>query len=280
MRKLLPALGVVALVLCASMAQAGWAPLVWNFDDGLQGWTLGGNAAAKWVDPAVEPNGPNLPDGAPSGGGAGNLYLPDKGYAELDVSAYNLGNGAGRLGFALTAKVYIPNLSPLTGFNYGYPGNMAHNAGIAAVRSDGKGMFITGEISNGRMRAKDWTWDNTSRGPKWTIEGMPGQEATWWDKWVTVSFDYNFSVKGKWNAAVYIPWSGPVHTAGWQTLAENITCNGDIQFVKLRLGSFGGDSWTQAQFDEVHLCVVPEPGSMLALATGLVGFAGLVRRKA
>lgn len=281
-------LAVLALTVCAGGANAAWVPdmsswdYYWDFNSSAQGWSVGGNAAAHWVDPAVEPSGPGLPDGGVSGGGAGNFYLPDSGYAELDVSSLLLGNGAGKTGFQIWARVYIPNLRPLGGFTWGYPGNMNHRAGLAVLRTgDNKPMYVGGKIEDGNLRAMDKTWDNTSRyDTQWTMEETVSPDSLWWDKWITVAFDYNYTTPGKWNAAAYIPWASPMAAAGWHTLGENIDCNADVHFYKLRLGAVNdGTSWTQSQFDDVYLKLVPEPGSMLALAGGLVGLAGFVRRR-
>ena len=165
----------IAVVLIASLAQAQPPSYIWNqtwdFSDGTQGWTLGG-AGAKWVDPALEPNGPTLPDGDVSHGGAGNLYLPDGGTATLDTTALNLGNTlAGRNGFVMQVDVYIPNLLPLTGFTFGYPGNMNHWAGIGMRRAgDGKGPTLTGQIDYGTNEAQDKSWDNTAFRDDWSME--------------------------------------------------------------------------------------------------------------
>jgi len=55
-----------------------------------------------------------------------------------------------------------------------------------------------------------------------------------------------------------------------------------VKFDTLQMGSVGlhiGNSWTQAQFDNAKLVVVPEPGSVAVLAAGLAGFAGVLRRR-
>lgn len=288
--KLTPIICAAALVVGVGSASNAWTPdmvtpysAVWDFSDGLQGWTITGPASARWVDPATEPNGPNLPDGAPSGGGAGNLYLPDTARATLDVSSLNIGWGAGLNGFQLIADIYVPNLRPLTGFTFNYPGNMVQNAGLGVLRiGDGREVYINGHIERGRMRFRDRTWDNTERGPNWFMEGEAGlPDQFWWDQWITVAFDYDYSSPGKANAAVYVPWDNPVAPAGWITLASDIDLNpGDAQhFQYLLLGSVAGNSWTQGQFDNVRLTVVPEPGSIVALGAGLIGMAGMIRRK-
>lgn len=280
MRKVL----LVVLLVDLASAVAVAAPYTgswnqtWDFADGLQGWTLGtAGSPGSWVDPAVSPNGPTLPDGGPSNGGAANLYLPDKSYARIDVSAHNLGNtNAGLNGFVYQADVYVPNLRPLSGFTWNYPGNMIHQAGIGAMRSgDGKGIFAEGRIDDGNVRVRDFTWDNTWYGPKWTMEEKVSPDSLWWDKWITIQIDYSYSVPGKFSAYAYIPWDSYVAQAGWVTLATDKDCHPSDQFVTLQLG--GTVSWTQAQFDNAKLAFVPEPAGLLL--AGLAVVAMLRRRR-
>jgi len=118
---------VLALALCASMASAQYLgpwTYQWDFDTSPQGWTVTGNG--YWTDPSSVPvSGPTLPDGAPSGGGNGNFYLPDGSRAALDVSTLNIGHGI--VGgqqmnpFVYQVDVYIPNLRPLSGFTMAIP---------------------------------------------------------------------------------------------------------------------------------------------------------------
>jgi hypothetical protein len=281
---------VLALALCASMASAQYLgpwTYQWDFDTSPQGWTVTGNG--YWTDPSSVPvSGPTLPDGAPSGGGNGNFYLPDGSRAALDVSTLNIGHGI--VGgqqmnpFVYQVDVYIPNLRPLSGFTFGYPGNMIHNAGISTVRSGGtQAHYLVGDINRGGLLARDRTWDNTDRRSNWVLEETVSPDTLWWDKWITLQIDYGVSTQGKWAAWAYIPWDSAVSTAGWILVGNGVfDVNVNVKFDTLQMGSVGlhiGNSWTQAQFDNAKLVVVPEPGSVAVLAAGLAGFAGVLRRR-
>ena len=281
---------VLALALCASMASAQYLgpwTYQWDFDTSPQGWTVTGNG--YWTDPSSVPvSGPTLPDGAPSGGGNGNFYLPDGSRAALDVSTLNIGHGI--VGgqqmnpFVYQVDVYIPNLRPLSGFTHGYPGNMIHNAGISTVRSGGtQAHYLVGDINRGGLLARDRTWDNTDRRSNWVLEETVSPDTLWWDKWITLQIDYGVSTQGKWAAWAYIPWDSAVSTAGWILVGNGVfDVNANVKFDTLQMGSVGlhiGNSWTQAQFDNAKLVVVPEPGSVAVLAAGLAGFAGVLRRR-
>lgn len=279
---------ILLLATTAAFAQytgSTWT-YVWDFTDGLQGWTLGtnGGATGYWTDPGWVPSaGPTLPDGQPSGGGTRNLFLPDKSYARLDVTALNLGTGAGRKGFIFQADIYVPNLYPLTGFPYGYPGNAIHQAGIGAIRANDPNMkMIVAEMdedTNGKYIARDYTWDNTTRSSaSWIIEEDPSVPySAWWDKWITIQIDYAYTNPAYWSAYVYMPWDNPIGPAGWWPIAVNREVNPGVQWGTLQMG--GTYSWTQGQWDNAKLLVVPEPGSILALGAGLMGLVGAMRRR-
>ncbi len=283
MKKLLVVIAVVSLTFTTTHAApyAGPWKMQWNFSDGLQGWTLGrnGGAEGRWVDPAWEPQGPMLPDGQYSGAGGGNLYLPDRTFAKFDISGLNLGYGTGpdgaRQGFVFQARVYVPNLRPLSGFNgagVSVPGNMIHLTGIGIERAgDLKGLFLEGELSSSRcsLKARENAWDNIDRRLNWQAMLDTRPDTTqWWDQWVTLQLDYSYTTEGRWSAYAYIPWDSPAAPAGWHTLAEGIETNPNgYSLVNLRLG--GAYSWTQAQFDDVRLAfgppTVPEPTAMLLM---------------
>ncbi len=266
---------VLALALCASVASAQYTgpwTYEWDFDTGLQGWTITGNG--YWVDPSVYSSaGPTLPDGFPSGGGTRNLHLPDASYARLDVTSLNIGSGTvggnAKAAFVFQADVYIPNLRPLGGFTWGYPGNMIHNAGIATLGyadySPVRALRLFGDIGKGGLLARDANWDNTDRRSDWVMEETVSPDTRWWDKWITLQLDYGVTTPGKWTAWAYIPWNSYVHNAGWVQVgggAYDLHPTG-VWMQTLQLG--GSQSWTQAQFDNAKLYVqsvaapIPEP---------------------
>jgi hypothetical protein len=186
--------------------------------------------------------------------------------------------------FVYQVDVYIPNLRPLSGFTFGYPGNMIHNAGISTVRSGGtQAHYLVGDINKGGLLARDRTWDNTDRRSNWVLEETVSPDTLWWDKWITLQIDYGVSTQGKWAAWAYIPWDSAVSTAGWILVGNGVyDVNANVKFDTLQMGSVGLhniNSWTQAQFDNAKLVVVPEPGSVAVLAAGLAGFAGVLRRR-
>jgi hypothetical protein len=287
---------VLALALCASVASAQYTgpwTFQWDFDTSPQGWTVTGNG--YWTDPAwVPPAGPTIADGAPSGGGNGNFYLPDGSRAWRDVSALNIGHGtvSGQPmnPFVYQVDVYIPNLRPMTGFTFGYPGNMIDKAGISTVRSGGtQAHYLVGDINKGGLVANDKTWDNTDRRSNWVLEELsPPPYNDWWDKWITLQIDYGVSTQGKWAAWAYIPWDSAVSTAGWILVGNGVyDVNANVKFDTLQMGAVGlhiGNSWTQAQFDNARLFVqgyqsapIPEPVFFQLGALSGMGVLGLLR---
>ena len=277
---------VAALLLTAGAAFAG--PYVgpwnfeWDFDTSPQGWSV--VAPGYWTDPGWVPAvGPTLPDGQPSGGGNGNFYLPDKSYARLDVRNLNIGSGT--VGgkqmnpFVYQVDVYIPNLRPLGGFTFNYPGNMIHQAGIQVLReSDLRAFYLEGNINRGGLVARDRTWDNTDRRRDWVLEEKVSPDSLWWDKWITLQLDYGVTTPGKWAAWAYIPWDSYVSTAGWLQIGglQDVHPSG-VWFGYLQFG--GAFSWTQAQFDNAKLYVTPEPATMLLSGLGLLGVLRFRRKR-
>ncbi|BCW99687.1 MAG: hypothetical protein KatS3mg024_2514 [Armatimonadota bacterium] len=288
----LTGLMLMALALCASVASAQYTgpwTYQWDFNTSTQGWTVAGNG--YWTDPGWVPSaGPTLPDGAPSGGGNGNFHLPDGSYARLDVRSLNL--GAGTVGgvpmnpFVYQVDVYIPNLRPLGGFPFDYPGNMNHQAGIQVLReSDLKALFLEGDVYKGGLLARDQTWENTDRRSNWVMEETVSPDTLWWDKWITLQLDYGVTTPGKWRAWAYIPWNSYVSSAGWQQVGGGSwDVNPSVWFGYLQMG--GQYSWTQAQFDNARLYVqspapIPEPvffqmGALMGM--GALGMLKLRRR--
>jgi hypothetical protein len=88
--------------------------------------------------------------------------------------------------------------------------------------------------------------------------------------------DYGYTTAGKFSAYLYEPIKTYVGT-GWITIAADKDTHPSDSFGVLRLG--GANSWTQAKFDNAKLAFVPEPGSLIALGTGLLGMLGIIRRR-
>jgi hypothetical protein len=268
----------LALSLCASVASAQYTgpwTHVWDFNNGQQGWILT-QGSGYWVDPGVMPDGPTLPDGGPSGAGAGNLYAPDGTRFQIRVNPTN--------SFVVQVDAYLPNLMPLN-INAYLPGNGLQNAGVGAITQiDGKHMYVAGRNPDG-VKTRDHSWDSTEHIRSWLFEEAGVERANMWDKWVTLQFVYNLHNSGKYSAYVYTPFDSGVHDGpGWYAFGQyDIHPNPPSQFVdKLIVGSVvpGASSWTQAQFDNVKFFdAVPEPASMAVLAAGLAGFAGTLRRR-
>lgn len=298
--RILVFLAAAALVLASTPSFAG---LSWNFDSGLDGWTIGGNANAKWVDPALEPSGPTLPDGGASGAGGGNLYLPDGGYIRLDLSSQLAGGKTER--WYLQADIYVPNLRPLTGFApWGYPGNEITKAGVFGMSATSLwGIGAEGDYDSGsgdsdfgsaeyiNYPADSWQGvpQDGAAPPAWILEGT-GADTGWWDDWVTLSIDYSYTTAGVCTVQMTVPWDTPVGVAGTYTIYTGplMPPNGlgwwmDDDISRIQVGSNPNyASWTQAQFDNVYFDspdLVPEPGSFIALGVGMVGLLGAVRRR-
>ncbi len=273
---------IISLLVLANAAQAGsvwniWTQ-TWDFNDGTQGWTkVSGDGF--WVDPNVFPNGPTLPDGGVSGAGGGNLMSPDGTVWELSITPTNQ--------WVLQADLYVPNLMPLN-LNGSLPGNGIQGAGIGARNMYDKLIGAGGRGGADGIRVKDKTWDNSNRDRSWIMaeDGKAKEDPTYWDKWVTIQLQYNVNNDGKFRMFFYTPWDSPVHDGpGWYELGEwDIHPAGDDnnRWNTLRLGAVIPDTtpWTMTQIDNVKFWAVPEPGSVIALLSGMAGFASVaIRRK-
>ena len=104
-------------------------------------------------------------------------------------------------------------------------------------------------------------------------------------QWTTIQIDYGYTVAGKWSAYyTACEGNGAGWAAGsWQTICSDKDVHPSDAFPTIRIGGvpvplYGG-SWSQAQYDNVKLQVVPEPSGLIALGSGLVGIFGFIRRK-
>jgi hypothetical protein len=195
--------------------------------------------------------------------------------------------------FVLQVDAYVANLIPLTGFrhNGAYPGNHLELAGFCLLNSS-SAMCLEGAAAsastcngttntgcyNGYLRFQDFTGGATSG---WvyptccngkTIMDLEGNwpvcnnmngnsdKTGWWDQWVTLYVNYNYSKVGEVYVWAYIPWEHPnpncsianPYVSGWIEIARRpITTLHDWTTFQVS-GKF---SWTQAQFDNVKIAV-------------------------
>jgi hypothetical protein len=252
MKKVLVSLAVLATASAAFAATPYTGPwtYTWNFDNGLQGWTTTG--AAAW-------NGAGA-------NGTGTIYAPDTSYAQFDATLLNLGGlqSAGRRPFVFQADVFVGATNYLQG------------SGIAAARAgDGKGPWATGTAAgNQGIAGNDKSWFNSTKNKSWGL--AVGQ-------WTTLQIDYGVTTPGKFVVGYT---ACPGNAAGWPAgswaYAIDTANNADVhpselfQYLRLGGGVNGAQTgWSQAQFDNVKLFVVPEPATLAFLALGFV----VVRRR-
>ncbi|MEI6916181.1 MAG: PEP-CTERM sorting domain-containing protein [Armatimonadota bacterium] len=257
--KILSILAATALVVSAGAATAstvitpytGAFNYTWDFTNGTaNGWTMNGASPSN-------------------GGGFNAIYAPDATNATFDATTLglNLGGVMGKDRFVIQADVYVGAANYLQG------------SGIGAKRSDTKGPWIAGTAASSQgMGANDKSWFNSTKNKSWGL--AVGQ-------WVTVQLDYGYTDPGFFSAR-YTVAEG--NGAGWPvgswaeciTLANNAVVHPSDSFNTLALGGgFNGAQagWCQAYYKNFKLAVVPEPGSMLALGSGLIGLFGMVCRR-
>ncbi len=284
------------MAVAAGFASA--ATLSWDFNDGLQGWTIvnTGTNTGQWIAPGDAPllytdgGTTNIYSQAPGG----NVYLPGdsngRTIALFDLAPWLVGGST--QSYRLRADVWIPNLRPLN-FTYGYPSMCNNHAGISAYALNGGvsndwGTHIGGRLDKGTQYYLDHTSDAwIQRRVDWTMEDTALPMDDWWDAWITMEIDWNLSSPGNVIARYYRPWQAYPSGPGWVTLysgpIEATTWfTNPRQINRIGLGAYlkGDVPWTKSQFDNVVFespDVIPEPAGLLLLSLG--GLAVLRRRR-
>ena len=122
-------------------------------------------------------------------------------------------------------------------------------------------------------------------------EDVASPDSEWWDDWVSLEIDYSYTTPGTVSCYITIPWDWVLGSAGTFEIysgpllsptAAGWWADDDIDTIVVG-SNYNYNSWTQAQVDNVYFdspdLIIPEPGSILALSAGLLGFAGLIRRR-
>jgi len=301
MKRLLFVVAVLALSSTATMAA-----LQWDFETGMQGWTWNTTGSGTWVPGQYI--GPGDPPpllvtgglGDVYGVSGGNLYLPgdanSRSAAVFDLSGLLIGGKTNK--FLLRADVYIPNLRPYGGFPNNYPGMMNQYAGIWMLAAGTNwGVGIYGKPQKGSQCYLDFTADDNwpERRKDWYMEDWTGgsylePDSLWWNRWITLELDWNYSSPGNVIARYYQDWPAYNGATGWITLYSGAIYPNSWgatlrDFSRIVIGcnvNSAGTPWTKSQFDNVYFDspdLIPEPGSILALSAGLIGLAGLARRR-
>lgn len=294
----------IAIVLLIAMSTAGYAitkTTTWDFNDGLQGWTVGlgpwpgGNPPTAGglgtVDFTDTPDGVYNIEHYTSQG----LYLPDKHYAYKQITATN--------SFTYKSLVVFEagNVNRLAEAGLGFrvaswPENPPNdNIWNVSFSFQGKG------AGNSDLRWHDYAGANTNIDQPGCIKALLslGPPATSYQPvegavWMTI--DYNHSQAGKivlsFQAENYRSWIESGSQSPYPASSTGVTFNATSAISidpltstyytvdSLRLG--GDNSWSQFYADNTSLTdynAIPEPGSLLALGTGLIGLLGLIRRR-
>ncbi len=251
---------------------------VWNFNDGMQGWTpvVAGTGATQWTD-AV-------------GGGAMYFLNPGTGsygHAQLNLTTLeapfnNLGTNVGNhQPFVMQCDIIIPAYTGQGNVGGAHPG-VLQGESLAAVRTgDLKGPAIGGGAGGSYgAQARDRSWDGTNRTLGYTF-GLNGQVHTWTTMKLQLSYCY-LGEANTWNAWVYNPLPSdrdPNPAGAWMQVASarQASANGDV-FQLLSIGGNGFNAqtpWGDCYIDNVKL-LVPEPATLTLL---LLGLWGVCRRR-
>jgi hypothetical protein len=273
----------------AMAAGPAWSEITWNFDDGLQGWTIVNSGTiniGKWVAPgenvllATYTGDPANPVPVYSQAGGCNVYLPGDGNgrttAILDVSSLLVGGKT--QSFTLQADVWIPNLRPFN-FRYNYPGMLNQYSGLIALNANtGYGITLGGNLVQGSQQYRDYTSEDWVRHEaSWCMEdkNLSDPFDTMWNCWIKLKIDWNYTTPGNVIASAFIPfdnyvgnanewitvWSGEIEPSTWQPRPFELT--------RIAIGSYlkGDGPWSKSQFDNV---VFDSPDLIVALALDIL----------
>lgn len=209
----------------------------WDFNDGLQGWALGGAGGAWQTD--------------------GTVYLPNASFATLPAPV-PLGGNLGQTRFILQADVFVG------------AANYLQDTGVAAVRTgDLKGPWVAG-TSPGSQGAyvRNNSWDGVTTRKSWGLSV---------GYWTTFQLDYGFTSPGYYfgyytatpgNAGSYPDYSWlAINTTGRYAHPTDL-------LSILRIGAvpsaYAGGPWSEARFDNVRLALIPEPATAVFALCGAV----------
>lgn len=291
-----------SMIVAVTLLTAGvaTAAISWDFDDGLQGWTVVNSATnvGHWVAPGEQVLLATH-EGSPiySQAGGGNLYLPGdangRTTAVMDLSGLLVGGST--QSFTLQADVYIPNLRPIN-FRYNYPGMLNQFSGISAYGmnngvNSNYGVTLGGNLAQGGQEYRDYTSENWTRRTKsWIMEDVAAAPSydEMWNEWITLKIDWNHSTPGNVIASAYIPWTSPVSVPGWVTIYSGAIEPSNwyprpLNVNRIGLGSWlnGDVPWSKSQIDNVIFDspdLIPEPSSLLLLTAGVFALARRRRR--
>jgi hypothetical protein len=181
----------------------------------------------------------------------------------------------------------VTNYGPLGSYTKGITVTPYSGASAAVIKlkgGDSSGVFfgITQTVStivghNYTVSAWIYNWTDTlvkSSSTMWGYECFAGPGA----------FTTKPDSSGAWAKGQSDNMSDTGNTGGWKHLTKDFRA-GDTSYSVAFLGfancttGSGGSECLRVDKVEIFDTYVPEPGSMLALGAGLLGFAGFIRRK-